>query len=147
MEQTLKHFKISSFAVLILAGFSLFEIISELLFGELNSAQLPAGAPENTLLIAKIVLLAVSVLLLLPKFYVGIKGLRIAKNPNTSKRHITWAMIIFAVLLLELIGPAVTAIQQGGGYDNISAVCGVLMELAFYYDYIKYAKAVAKQAE
>ena len=147
MEQTLKHFKTSSFIVLLFAGLSLLQVVSELLFGELNSAQLPAGAPANTLMIAKIVLLAVSLLLLLPKFYVGVKGLRIAKTPSSSKRHIIWAMIIFVFSALELIDPAVAAIKQGGGYENFSALCSVFLELSIYYDYIKYARAVAKQAK
>ena len=145
MKQTLKHFKTASLVVLLFAGFSLLQIVSELLFGELNSAPLPAGAPENTLMIAKIILLVVSLLLLLPKFYVGIKGLRIAKNPNASKRHIIWATIILVFSIVELIEPAVATVKQGGGYENISALCSVLVEVAIYYDYIKYARAVAKE--
>ena len=144
MEETRKHLKTSSFVVLLFAGLSLLRIITELLFGELNSAQLPEGAPENTLLITKLILLAVSLLLLLPKVYVGVKGLRIAKKPDSSKGHIIWAGIILAFSAFELIDPAVAIVKHGNVAENVSALFGVLLEVTIYYEYIKYARAAAK---
>ena len=69
--------------MLALAFFSLLQIVSELLYGELNNAVIPEGAPENILPITKIVLFSVALLLTLPNIYIGIKGLRIAKKPNS----------------------------------------------------------------
>lgn len=147
MEQTRKHLKISSFVVLLFAALSLLQIVTELLFGELNSTQIPVGAPENTLLITKIILLVVSLLFLLPEVYVGLKGLRIAKRPNSSKGHIIWAGIILVFSVLELIDPVIAILKHGGGAENISALFSVFLDVAIYYDYIKYAKAVAKLAD
>ena len=94
MEQTQKSLKLSSIFVLLFAGLSMVEIVAELLFGEINSVVIPEGAPENILMITKIILLAVSLLFLLPQLYIGIKGLKIAKCPDSSKGHIIWAAIL-----------------------------------------------------
>ena len=147
MEQARKHLKISSFVVLLFAGLTLLQIITELVFGELNSAQIPAGAPENTLLITKIIVLVVSLLLLLPSVYVGLKGLRIAKEPNSSKGHIIWAGIIFVFSILELIDPVVGILKYGSWGENAGALFSIALDMVIYYDYIKYARAVAKLAD
>ena len=147
MEQTRKNLKTSSWVVLIFAALSLLQIIGELLWGELNSAQIPAGAPENTLQITKIFLLVITVLLLLPKVYVGVKGLRVAKKPNTSKGHIIWAGIILVFAVLDLIDPVVAIVKSGNVREHISALASILLEVAIYGEYIKYARDVAKLAD
>jgi len=147
MEEARKHLRITSFIVLLFAGLTLFRTVVALLFGELNSVQLPEGAPENTLLITKIILLVVSVLLLLPELYVGLKGLRIAKKPNASKGHIIWAGIILVFLVLGLIDPVVAILKYGIETENIISLFSIFLEVTIYYDYIKYARVVAKQAE
>ena len=140
MEQTRKQLKTSSFMVLLFAGISLLQIIAALLFGELNSAQIPAGSPENIFLITKMILLAVSLLLLLPKFYVGLRGLRIAKNPDASGKHIIWAMIVFVFAVLEFIDPLGNIFKEGNIMDNAATISGILLEVLIYYEYIKYAR-------
>ena len=145
MEQAKKHLKISSMLVLLFVGISLLEIATELMFGDINSAPIPDGAPDNILLITKTFVMVVALVLMLPKIYVGIKGLKIAKYPNTSKTHIIWAVIIFVFTLLGLVEPAMAILKQDS--VNMSALLGVLLELAIYYDYIKYAKLVAKMSE
>ena len=145
MEQAKKHLKISSMLVLLFVGISLLEIATELMFGDINSAPIPDGAPDNILLITKTFVMVFALVLMLPKIYVGIKGLKIAKYPNASKTHIIWAVIIFVLTLLGLVEPAMAILKQDS--VNISALFGVLLELAIYYDYIKYAKLVAKMSE
>ena len=147
MEQTTKRFKTASLMVLLFAGLSLLETVSELLFGELNSAEIPEGAPENVLMITKIILLVLALLFLLPKLYVGLKGLRVAKNPNTSKGHIVWAMIIFVFAVLDLIKPVSGLFTQGFAYESLSTITSVVLELVIYYEYIKFAREVRKLAE
>lgn len=147
MERAKKQLKIASYLVLLFVGISLLEIFTELMFGDINTAQIPEGAPENILLITKTFLLVFSLVLMLPKIYVGVKGLKIAKHPNASKRHITWAVIIFVFTLLGLIEPAMAILNQEGVGENVSLILGILVELTIYYDYIKYAKLVAKMSE
>ena len=144
MEQTRKHLKFSSLAILALAGFSLINTVSELLVGELNYAEIPAGSPDNILLIAKIILMAVSLVCILPQVYIGIKGLKVAKNPDSSKAHIVWGMILLALAVIGLVSPLVAIMKQDAVLENASALLSILIEVAFLYDYVKYARAVAR---
>ena len=144
MEQTRKNLKLSSIAVLALAFFSLLQIVSELLYGELNNAVIPEGAPENILPITKIVLFSVALLLTLPNIYIGIKGLRIAKKPNSSKGHIVWAIILLAFAALFLIEQGVGFIHDGFNFENISAFCSIVVEVTVFVEYIRLAIAVRK---
>ena len=144
MEQTRKYLKLSSIAVLALAFFSLLQIVSELLYGELNNAVIPEGAPENILPITKIVLFSVALLLTLPNIYIGIKGLRIAKKPNSSKGHIVWAIILLAFATLFLIEQGVGFIHDGFNFENISAFCSIVVEVTVFVEYFRLAIAVRK---
>ena len=144
MEQTRKYLKLSSIAVLALAFFSLLQIVSELLYGELNNAVIPEGAPENILPITKIVLFSVALLLTLPNIYIGIKGLRIAKKPNSSKGHIVWAIILLVFASLSLIEQGVGFIHDGFNFENISAFCSIVVEVTVFVEYFRLASAVRK---
>ena len=144
MEQTRKHLKFSSLAILALAALSLINIVSELLFGELNNAEIPAGSPDNILLITKIILMVVSLVCVLPQVYIGIKGLKIAQNPDSSKGHIVWGIILLAFAIIGMISPLVAVIKQDEVFENASALLSILIEVAFFYDYVKYARVVAK---
>ncbi len=130
--------------MLVLAGVSMLQIVCELLFGELNNATIPEGAPENILLITKIFLFSFALLLTLPSIYIGIKGLRIAKKPNSSKGHIVWGIILLVLASLSLISPVVTFINNGFKYDNISEFLSIAVEVTVFFEYVKYAIAVRK---
>ena len=144
MEQTRKKLKLSSIAVLALAVFSLLQIVSELLYGELNNAVIPEGAPENILPITKIVLFSVALLLTLPSIYIGIKGLRIAKKPNSSKAHIVWAIILLVFASLSLVEQGFALVRYGVNFESISAFCSIVVEVAVFVEYIRFAIAVRK---
>ena len=144
MEQSRKNLKLSAIAVLVWAGATLIGLISELLYGEINSAAIPEGAPDNILLITKIFLVSISLLLLLPQVYIGIKGLRIAKNPNSSKGHIVWAVILLVFAVLGIIDPIVNLAKSGDTFNDIRSLSGVVLEIAIYFEYIKYAREVRK---
>ena len=144
MEQTRRNLKLTSIAVLALAGFSFIQIVSELLFGEINNVAIPEGAPENILRITKIFLFSLSLLITLPNIYIGIKGLRIAKNPNPSKGHIVWGIILFVFASLSLIGTVVDCISSGFQYEGITAFSSILVEAAVLFEYVQYAIAVRK---
>ena len=90
--------------------------------------------------------LVLTLVLLLPQVYVGLRGLRIAKNPVPAKGHIIWATILLVLTALGLIEPA-AAMVKGAFSENFSTVARILLEVAIYYDYIKSAKAVAKQLQ
>ena len=147
MEKAKKQLKTSSLFVLLFAGLSLMNIIRALTFGDINSATIPEGAPDNILQITKVIILTVTAIILLPKVYVGIKGLQIAKNPVASKRHITVAMLILAFEAFGGIDPVLGIVKQGFTMDQFMTVADVLLEVIIIFEYIKYAKDVAKLAE
>jgi hypothetical protein len=144
MEQTRKKLNWSSIAVLVLAGFSMLQVVYELFFGELSKAIIPDGAPGSILLITRIVLFTFALLLTLPGIYIGIKGLRMAKKPNSSKGHIVWGMILLVLTFLSLISPVVDIINHGFKYDYISEFLRIAVEATVFFAYIKYAIALRK---
>ena len=149
MEQSRKNLKTSSIIVLALAGLSLLNIIFELFFGSLNgalnSAAIPEGATDNIILIAKIFILVLSILILVPQFYIGIKGIKIAKNPDSSKGHIVWGIILIVVTAIGLISPFRMLIQgEGEAFGNVSELLSVGVDVFILFEYVKYARAVRK---
>ncbi len=144
MSQSRKHLKITSILVLILAGLSLLNIVVELCLGDLNNATIPDGSPENILLITKILLFSVSFLLLLPQFYVGVKGLHVAKKPDASKGHIVWAIILLVLAVLGMLSTCVSIFTQGNVRENVSSLLSTVVDVMVLLDFVKYAKAVAK---
>lgn len=144
MEQTRKNLKLSSIVVLIFAGLSLIEVVCELLLGTFGKVAVPEGAPENILLITRIFLFSFALLLTLPSIYIGVKGLRIAKNPNSSKGHIVWAIILLVIASLSLINPVAGCVNNGFQYENIRAILSIAVEILVLAEYSKYAIAVRK---
>ena len=144
MEQTRKFLKLSSIAVLVLSGFFMLQVICEILFGELSNAIIPEGVSYNILLITQIVIFTFALLFMLPNIYIGIKGLRIAKKPDSSKGHIIWGIILLVFTVLSLISPIVDIINNGFKYDYISEILSIAVEVAVFFEYIKYALALRK---
>jgi hypothetical protein len=144
MTESKKQLKIASFLVLILAAISTVDIALELCFGKINSVHIPDGAPENTLLIAKIIIGVVSAMILIPQFYVGIKGLRIVKNPTKSKAHIICAIVILGFIAWGLVENVLGIVSQSETGDYVGALLDHILEGIVYIDYVRYARAVAK---
>lgn len=147
MEKSRKNLKTTSIIVLALAGLSLLNILFELFFGELNkelnNATIPEGSPENIVLIAKIFIVVVSFLLLLPQAYIGIKGIKIANSPNSSKGHIIWGIILIVFTASSLISPFLALIQgSGDAFGNISELCSIAVDVFILFEYVKYARDV-----
>ena len=144
MEQIRKNLKLSSIVVLVLAGFSMLQVVSELFFGELGNAITTEGASDNTLLITRIFLLSFALLLTSPGIYIGIKGLRIAKKPNSSKAHIVWAIILLVLASLSLVEQGFALVRYGVNFESISAFCSIVVEVTVFVEYIRLAIAVRK---
>ena len=141
MEQAKKSLKITSILVLALAGVSLLEVVTELLFGELNSAE---GYDAGIVMATKIILLVVSLVTMIPQIYIGVKGLRIAKKPDASKAHIIWAMILFVISALSLISPVITMVKQGS-FSDFSSLLSLLVDVMIYFEYVMYARQVKNE--
>ena len=145
MEKIRKSFKISSWVVLIFALLSLLRIIVAVALGEHNYAEIPADSPENILMITNAFLLVFSGLCLLPEIYVGIQGLRVAKNLKGSKGHIIWAVILLSFSALSLMGTLIAMVKGGSFSAHGSTLFSTLLELIVYFEYIQYAVAFRKE--
>ena len=145
MEQNRKHLKIASTIVLLFTAMSFLRVAIEFLFTEQGTAILPDGSSAILKLIVRIVLVAVSLVLLLPQIYVGVKGLRIAKNPTTAKGHIVWAYILLGSALLTLIKAVFTVVQNGSLSGYVFALVNGSISAAIYCYYIASAMRWRKQ--
>lgn len=144
MEKSRKNLKIYSVIILLFAGLTLLSLVAELWLGELNNAEIPEGAPENILSITRVFVLVVSFVLLLPRLYVGFKGLKMAKNPDSSNGHIVWGMILLVISVIGLISPITALAESKNIFDGVMELLGVIVDVVVFYGYVKYAKAVSK---
>lgn len=143
MKDSRKSLKIISIVVIIFTLSSLLGIVSELLYGEFDNVEIPADAPENILLITKIVVLSIAILLILPQIYIGVKGLKEAKHPGFSRAHIFWARVLFVLAIIGLISSVAGILNGDAVKENIRSLLNLAVEIFLYYDYIKFAKAVS----
>ena len=146
MEQSRKRLKILSMAILIFAGATILKRLSMILFGGLNDATVSVGLSGGILLVAKMVLLAVSLVVLLPHVYVGVKGLKMAENPDLAKKgHVFWATVLLVLNLVGLLSSVQSIVGRVFIVENVLEILGGLVEAAIFYGYIKYAKAVSEE--
>lgn len=149
MEQARKNLKTASIIVLALAGLSLLNLIFGIFFGdlntELNNATIPDGSPDNVILIAKIFVLVVSILMLLPQLYIGLKGLKMAKKPDSSRGHIIWGIILLVFTACGLLSP-LSAFLQGDSdaFANVAEFMSIAVDVFVLFEFVKYARAVRK---
>ena len=144
MENSRKNLKNSSIIVLALAALSLINILFELFFGELSeelkNAALPEGGADNIILIARIIIVVVSVLMLLPQAYIGIKGIKLAKNPDSSRAHIVWGVILIVFTASGLIAPLLSFLQGNGeAFADASEFMSIAVDVAVLVGYVKFA--------
>ena len=150
MKETRKKLKNFAVIALALAVLSLINVLFELFFGELNSALnnaiVPDGAPGNIVLIAKVFVLVVSLFIILPQIYIGVKGIRIAKDPDSSISHIVWGIILVIFTASSLISPFLSIIRGDANVlENASQLLSVCVDLFVLVEYVKYAIAVRSE--
>ena len=144
MEQKRKNLKVVSAIVLIFTGLTFLRTAAGYLFTDQGIAILPDGSSVILQLIVRLIMVAVTLVFVLPQIYVGVKGLRIAKNPAPAKAHVVWAWILLIVTVLGLIEPVTAIVQRASLSGNAYALFSGLLSVAVYIVYIRCAKAVAK---
>jgi hypothetical protein len=143
MKKSRANLKITSVLILILVALTLIKIVAELIFGDINVALMPSGAPENLLLITKIFVVTVSLIMLLPQIYLGVKGIWASNNRGGTRIHIPLAVILFVITVLSLISPIVGIIKWEDVWDNVFGLLSIALQLIIYFEYIKYSREVA----
>lgn len=146
MEKNKKNLKILSILILALAVYSLVRIVLSVFSIDLNPENLTDGASATHLLIGQIFVCVVSVILLIPQIFVGIKGIKVSNNPDSSKAHIVWAVILTVLSVIGILSPASELIKGVAVLDNLLAVADMALDAIIYIEYINYAKKLVKAA-
>ena len=136
MEKAKNQLKVSSFVILFFVAVSLVNVVLQIFSGKLNVA----GMND----IAKIVAIVISVLLLLPEIYIGVKGLKMAKAPDSSKAHIVWAAILMVFMVIALIDPISALANAQNVSNNIASLAKIILEICIYVIFISSANTLRK---
>lgn len=146
MEKNKKNLKVLSILILALAVYSLIRIVLSVFSIDLNPEDLTDGASATLLLIGQIFVCVVSFILLIPQIFVGIKGIKVSNNPDSSKAHIVWAVILTVLSVIGILSPASELIKGVAVLDNLLAVADMVLDAIIYIEYINYAKKLVKAA-
>ena len=143
MANSRKNLRTVSIVVLAFSLIALVREVFSIFFKDFKMETLPEGATAGLVMATQIVLSVLMLILLIPDFYIGAKGLKVSKNPDSSKAHIVWATILAVLAGIRVISN-LSALAQG---DMISGLINVVLEVvdvAIYVVYIKFAKQVRK---
>ena len=145
MEKSRKNLKEASILVLIFAALSLVRSIFDLIFGIQEITPDPAkGITEGVILAAIIIYAVFGLLLLIPQVYIGLKGIKISKNPDSSRAHIVWAKVLFVLCIICIAAPVADMIEKGDIVVNVLELCDLALAIIIYFMFIKYASEVNK---
>jgi hypothetical protein len=143
MSNSRNHLKEASFLVLLFTAFSFIRMIIQLFVGfEADPTQV--GVSHEIIVATMIVMFVVGLILLLPQLYVGVKGMKIAKNPTSSKGHIVWAVILLVFSAFGIISTVTSIAEQINVVDNVITLVDHALDVIVYCMYIKYANRVLK---
>lgn len=143
MSNSRNHLKEASFLVLLFTAFSFIRMIIQVFVGfEADPTQV--GVSHEIIVVTMIVMFVVGLILLLPQLYVGVKGMKIAKNPTSSKGHIVWAVILLVFSAFGIISTVTSIAEQINVVDNVITLVDHALDVIVYCMYIKYANRVLK---
>ena len=102
----------------------------------------------NIMIAVKVVLVILGVivlLLVLSDLFIGIKGLKVSREPNADNGYILAAKIFFALNILAVISSAFSLFDNNTGLvQNILTLVCTVADVFIYYIFIKAATAVRK---
>ena len=143
MDRTRRNLLAFSIFILGFAAYTLVSLGLELFLGSgFENATIPEGAPENIIDIAKIFVAVVTLVMVLPQIYVGIKGICVARNPDSSGSHIFWAVVLFIFAIVGIVSAVFNLVSNGGAGDGFSMMIDGVIEAIFYLEFIIYARRV-----
>lgn len=142
MEKSRKYLKVMSEIILICLAFSFIRTILEVLLVNVNVD----NASNQFIIIAKIMLCVIYALLYAPQIYIGVKGIKVANTPDSSKAHIVWAVIFLVFAVFGIISSVSGLIKSEDVTNNIFSLVDAAIDLALYVFYVKFAKQVLAAA-
>ena len=101
----------------------------------LYAAPVPEGADAKFALATQIVTCVLMLLLLIPDFYIIIKGIMIAKRPDSSKAHIVWATILAGLTVFGILSGISDLVNGGNVVDGLTNILGAALSVLIYIVY------------
>ena len=145
MENYRKHLRDMSILVLVFAVIGCVRAILNVFMMDFNMEALPDGATAGIVLVSQIIMTVFMLIFAIPDFYIGVKGLKISKNPDSSKAHIVWATILAVLSGLSVLS-YISSLTQGDIVNGLINVIGTALDVAIYVLYIICAKKVRQAA-
>ena len=146
MSNARKNLKYMSIVILALTVFTLVRVLLDVFSLEIDADAVADGVTAGLVLFGQIFVCAFSLILLLPQVYVGVKGLKISKTPDSSRAHIVWATILAVLSALGILSPISAMVQNGDFANNFAALLDAATDAAVYIAYVGFAKQVLKEA-
>ena len=145
MENYRKHLRDMSIIVLVFSLITCAINILSLLKG-FNADNLPEGATPGLVLATQIVMGVLSLVFLIPEIYIGVKGIKVAKNPDSSSGHIIWAVILAVFAGFHLVSCISGLTDAESLVDGGINLLGAGLDVAIYVIYVVCAKKVRAAA-
>ena len=144
METQKRNLKSASFLILFLTLLAVVRLVLNVIQSGFEVTEVPAGmTPE----VAKIVMIfgfVVAIVLLIPRLYVGVKGIKVANEPSDAKAHIIWA-VLFLIVGIWSMTTDISAIIKAKDLvmdilTLVSSACEVFAYALFVYCAVKIRK-------
>lgn len=135
-----------SILVLAYTALTLIRLIVEAAFTNFNIRNLPDNVAEGFAMVLRVMLCVISFILLLPQIYIGVKGIKIAKKPDSSKGHLVWAIILSAFAVLSISTPVSNIMQGVNVGANLFELIGLSVDILLFVTYAVCARRVLKAA-
>ena len=146
MKETKRNLKVLSIVILAMAVYSLIRVVLSVFTMDFDTSNLPDGATASIVLAGQIAVCVISLILLLPQVFVGVKGIKVSNTPDSSKAHIVWAVILTVFSSIGVISPVLNLIQKTDIVGNLFEAADMAIDAVIYIVYIKCAKQLLKAA-
>ena len=144
MNSSRRHLREASFLVLLFTAFTLIRLAVRFFVVGFDVDPSQVSASREIIMIATIILFVINLLFLIPQTYVGIRGIKIAENPVSTKGHIVWAVILLSFAVFSIIHTSIGIAESEKLTDSIFVLADHTLDVIVYCMYIKYANQVLK---
>lgn len=141
MEQTKKNLRIISLCLVIFSIVSLALAAMDMITFWMDRDNY-SGTSDGVVLASIGIVGVMSLLMVAVQIYIGLKGMKVAKEPDSSKGHITWATVLLVLSIIALVSPVMEMIQTKAIVANVVTIIDCLVDVLLYYYFIKWAKEV-----
>jgi hypothetical protein len=144
MENNKKNLKVLSIVILALAGLTLVRTLISVCVGGFPKVDtVPEGISKEVAEITVIITFVLSLVLLFPQIYVGVKGIMIANGAESGKAHIVWSLIL-AILAVIAVISGLSDLFKAFSLDALLSFIDLVLDFAVYALYFIYARKIAK---